>query len=344
MGFPSIGRDLATLLSAGAYMASRKSNNETVVMSNPTASASKKHIEAGPGGQIEIYHELKPRKPPIGSRYDKLNCPHGSFVDRDYSQFKSTSGRKSIGVIGFGKSDNNYLNALRQSPFFLPIANATNNGNTGEDNRLINVVWAKRTYWISNANLQGCEVEINHCICKKSTASTPYVAMAEDVQRHGDPALTAYDTFFTATELSTSETEISLSLDKMPYFRDLYGVTGRKTCYLKPGETVKLTTFYRMNHMVGGEINEQQDTLFEKGVAHGIILLSHGRLGHTTAAVPAFTGVHLDTAVEYTYYLRQQLPLRDYFYKELGNWNNEGGALATVEVIEESDPVTETGV
>lgn len=316
----------------------------------------------------------KPNRPIQGGKYDKTNCSHGSFHDKDYIRIESKVAQAGLFVIA---QQSTVGKLIRFSQQFLKRRNVDLISRPQEvqgmskdnlDKRNVAVIWQKCEFTVANRNKHACRVEIYDLIAKQDInntgtiststgvlpATNPIALLQEDLSQSGTKnsenlATSGYTSIATVQDLD-------LHPERCPSFRAVWGIANKTYIDLSPGDTYTHVTFHRKNTIVDFEkwVNRfdsvsNSTTIAMKGVTTNILVRATGRVVHVNNGAnldePTFDGVNLDTIAKYTTYCREYKPYQDYFqFDTTGNWSREGADRVNVSAMEEDNPTDTAGI
>lgn len=282
-------------------------------------------------GQISTKTTYRSRKSAVGSRYDKINCEHGTIATKDYLQQLGNVGRANIIMEGFkpsstaaGDSFGLFRNTLVARGVTPPLGGVREN--------LIQICWQKKEYSFTNIDSIGCDLIVYDLIYKNDSNDTPFEVMQADIANFGNPTGGSNDYYISITGYSgTSE----MSRDYNPWqgdkFPRMFTKVRSHKVFLPPGESYKHTTFFRMNYVYDYLLESLETAAtYKRGVAHGILAFARGKVAHIAAGTPTYSGTLLDNVASYTTYARQVWPFKEHFNMDFALYPGEGAPGATV--------------
>lgn len=304
------------------------------------------------------------------SKYDKMNCSHGTFRDHQTEFFDSNTGAVGSGyfakttttygvsIAPFGMKSLSWFNSLRSK--FIDRMNAAGIPNEltqlGGDKtaaggavteRLVEIVsWAEK-HIIVNTNLHRGRIEIIDLVAK---ADFPLSTT------EGDPIQ-----MMTIDQSISSHAGFSLLYDNPDWnigichqFRKSWGIAKRTEVWLEPGQ--------QHIHYVKHKCNFTVDRLKQdsKGMVVGLntdfalkglttvtyYRISGGPVHRASGAYDVtIDGARFDVVNQIKVYAREVQPYKDYFTWELNtSWPATGLAKTAVATVEEHNPVSQIGV
>lgn len=366
----SVSTTAAVNLMANLYGALPKTSSAEVINGVRT-------VNVNTVASDNIYHgkyTYKPNKQIQGGKYDRTNCSHGTFHDKDYIRIQSNIAQTGLFVTC---QQSNVGKLIRFSQQFLKRRNvdliSSNQAVQGmskdnQDRRNVAVIWQKCELTIANRNKHACRVELFDLIAKQDInntgtiststgvlpANNPIGLMQEDLGQSGTKnsenlATSGYTSIATVQDLDFHP-------ERCPTLRAVWGIANKTYIDLSPGDSYTHTTFHRKNTVVDFEkwINRfdsvsNSTTIGMRGVTTCVLVRATGRVVHVSSGAgledPTFDGVHLDTIAKYTTYCREYKPFQDYFqFDSTNQWSREGEARTFVSAMEEDNPTDTVGV
>lgn len=296
------------------------------------------YCSPGTDGVSHSKFTYKPKRAPKGSRYDRVNCRHGSFDQKDWGKQSCTVGNAIIVDVGFSKSSMSNANLLRGNLADVVLSAEGDAGSTRATQ--LNMAWQRKTYHFSNINTFATALTLYDVICRETGDIGPMTTIADDIADFADPSGTTQDIVIAGNTVSRS-----FDLQQAKTFRKTWTIRHVTKVDLLPGQTHVHQTFFKTNYVYDTDAQDDRTVEYVAGFSHGVIAMAKGKLVHLVAdEQPTFANSVLDAACEYRTYVRQHLPLQDYFYQQIDVWSGTGGAGNTVQGMETEDHVEETGV